>query len=140
LSQNSTCAKNSGVDQRRCAGSDCRHPQSQRAGADHDSNRRQNRWHLQIAERWVAQYNFYVNDRRWGRMVVRMCSYLPFSARVRLNQHHWLANRMREEDIDFEQCSNAFLRCSAPERLQDVADTGRSRSAIKCQMIRLTDE
>jgi hypothetical protein len=60
----------------------------------------QNRWHLQIAQRWVVQYNFYVNDSRWGRMFVRMCPYLPFSARVCLNQHHWLANRLREENIE----------------------------------------
>jgi hypothetical protein len=26
-----------------------------------------NRWHLQIAKRWVVQYNFYINDRNWGR-------------------------------------------------------------------------
>ena len=82
-----------------------------------------NRWHLQIADRWVVQYNFYVYDRRWGRMFVRMCPYLPFSARVCLNQHHWLANRMIEEGIGFEQCSNAFLRCGTPERLQALADT-----------------
>jgi hypothetical protein len=86
-------------------------------------DRKTNRWHLQIADRWVVQYNFYVNDQRWGRMFVRMCPYLPFSARVCLNQHHWLANRMREVDLDFQQCSNAFLRCSTPERLQDLADT-----------------
>jgi hypothetical protein len=54
-----------------------------------------NRWHLQIANRWVVQYNFYINDRQWGRMFVRICPSLPFSARVCLNQHHWLANRMR---------------------------------------------
>jgi hypothetical protein len=77
-----------------------------------------NRWHLQIANRWVIQYNFYIDDRRWGRMFVRICPYLPFSARVCLNQHHWLASRMREEGIDFKQCGNAFTRCSAPERLQ----------------------
>ena len=41
-----------------------------------------NRWHLQIAQRWVVQYNFYVHDSRWGRMFVRLCPYLPFSARV----------------------------------------------------------
>jgi hypothetical protein len=23
-----------------------------------------NRWHLQFAQRWVVQYNFYVNDRQ----------------------------------------------------------------------------
>jgi len=55
-----------------------------------------NRWHLQIADRWIVQYNFYISDQYWGRMFVRMCPYLPFSARVCLNQHHWLANRMRE--------------------------------------------
>jgi len=56
-----------------------------------------NRWHLQIADRWVTQYNFYINDKVWGRIFVRICPYLPFSARVCLNQHHWLANRMRQQ-------------------------------------------
>jgi hypothetical protein len=65
-------------------------------------------------------------------MFVRMCPYLPFSARVCLNQHHWLANRMRVEDIDFEQCSNAFLRCSAPERLQELADTLTAEDLSSC--------
>jgi len=45
-----------------------------------------NRWHLQLAQRWVVQYNFYVNDRHWGRMFVRISPYFPFSARVCLNQ------------------------------------------------------
>jgi Aldo/keto reductase family len=31
-----------------------------------------NRWHLQIADRWVIQHNFYINDRQWGRMFVRL--------------------------------------------------------------------
>src|SRR5438876_3483095 len=39
-----------------------------------------NRWHLQIADRWIVQYNLYVNDQRWGRIFVRICPYLPFSA------------------------------------------------------------
>jgi len=74
-----------------------------------------NRWHLQIADRWIVQYNFYVNDRCWGRMFVRMCPYLPFSARVCLNQHHWLANRMREEAVDFEQCSKRIPQMCFPQ-------------------------
>jgi hypothetical protein len=78
-------------------------------------NKKENRWHLQFAQRWIVQYNFYVNDARWGRMFVRMCPYLPFSARVCLNQHHWLAVRMREEASIF---SNApMLSCAAPIRL-----------------------
>jgi len=59
---------------------------------DSEANRR----HLQIANRWVIQYNFYINDRQWGRMFVRIstCRSPPASASIK--QHHWLANRMRE--------------------------------------------
>jgi hypothetical protein len=41
--------------------------------------------HLEYKQRWVNQYNFYVNDPHWGPMFVRMCPYFPFSARVCLN-------------------------------------------------------
>ena len=95
-------------------------------------NKQDNRWHLQIAQRWVRQYNFYVNDRRWGRMFVRLCPYLPFSARVYLNQHHWLANQLRQEGIGFQQCSNAFLSCKDPRRLQQLADSLTSRDLLTC--------
>src|ERR1700680_5296210 len=91
-----------------------------------------NRWHLQFAQRWVVQYNFYVNDREWGRMFVRICPYLPFSARVCLNQHHWLANRMREEGVDFQQCSNAFRKCAAPQRLQELANSLTAEDLLNC--------
>ena len=95
-------------------------------------DRAANRWHLQFAERWVVQYNFYINDAQWGRMFVRMCPYLPFSARVYLNQHHWLANRMREEGIGFRQSANAFMGCADPERLQELADELTPHDLVSC--------
>ena len=91
-----------------------------------------NRWHLQFAQRWVIQYNFYINDQNWGRMFVRICPYFPFSSRICLNQHHWLANRMREQGIRFKQLTNAFLRCSAPDRLQELADSLTPRDLVTC--------
>jgi hypothetical protein len=90
------------------------------------------RWHLQIAERWVAQYNFYINDQNWGRMFVRICPYFPFSARVCLNQHHWLANRMRDDGIAFKQVANAFIKCALPDRLQELANSLRPRDLVSC--------
>ena len=75
------------------------------------------RGHLEMKRRWVEQYNFYVQDSRWGQMFVRVCPYFPFSARVCLNQHYWLAVRLRERDIHFQQCANAFVQCSDPEAL-----------------------
>src|SRR5208283_5436366 len=91
-----------------------------------------NRWHLQFAQRWVIQYNFYINDRNWGRMFVRVCPYLPFSARLCLNQHHWLANRMREQGIGFKQTANAFLKCAVSERLQELANSLTPRDLVTC--------
>jgi hypothetical protein len=93
---------------------------------------KENRWHLQMAQRWVVQYNFYVNDSRWGRMFVRMCPYFPFSARVCLNQHHWLANRLRDENIDFHKTSNAFLKCGNFDRLQELADSLTAGDLLTC--------
>jgi hypothetical protein len=95
-------------------------------------NKTANRWHLQFARRWVVQYNFYVNDARWGRMFVRVCPYFPFSARLCLNQHHWLAHELRTEGIDFQQCGNAFLKCRIPERLQELADSPTARDLAHC--------
>jgi hypothetical protein len=94
--------------------------------------KKENRWHLQLAQRWVIQYNFYVNDARWGRMFVRLCPYFPFSARLCLNQHHWLAQRMREEKMRFQQGSNAFLQCHQPKRLQELADSLTARDLLQC--------
>ncbi len=44
--------------------------------------KKENRWHLELKQRWVDHYNFYINDDQWGRIFVRVCPYFPFSARV----------------------------------------------------------
>jgi hypothetical protein len=90
------------------------------------------RWHLEYAWRWVTQYNFYLRDREWGRLFVRVCPHFPFSARVCLNQHHWLANRLRAEGIAFRQCGNAFLTCRDPTRLQHLADSLTPHDLARC--------
>ncbi len=88
--------------------------------------------HLEYKQRWVNQYNFYVIDPQWGRMFVRMCPYFPFSARLCLNQHHWLAHRLRQEGIDFEQTTNALLKCADPIRLQKLADSLTPGDLVRC--------
>src|SRR5213082_1354383 len=90
------------------------------------------RWHLEMKRRCVDQYNFYVQDSHWGRMFVRVCPYFPFSARVCLNQHYWLALRLQERGIRFRQCANAFLQCSDPKALQKLADSLTADDLITC--------
>ena len=58
-------------------------------------NKKDNRWHLEYKQRWVDQYNFYLQDADWGRMFIRVCPYFPFPLRLCLNQHYWLAQYMR---------------------------------------------
>jgi hypothetical protein len=88
--------------------------------------------HLEYKMRWVDQYNFYIHDRAWGRMFVRICPYFPFPARVYLNQHYWLAQRLQERGIPFLQCANAFLRCRDPQQLQQLADSLQPRDITRC--------
>jgi hypothetical protein len=95
-------------------------------------NKQDDRWHLWLAQRWVDHYNVYLNDCDWGRMFVRICPYFPFSARLCLNQHHWLARRLQAEGIPFRQCANAFVACSDPARLQALADSLTGRDLRAC--------
>jgi hypothetical protein len=94
--------------------------------------KKENRWHLELKQRWVDQYNFYLNDGEWGRMFVRICPYFPFSARVCLNQHHWIAKRLSQQGIRFKQSTNAFASCSDPALLQEIADSLTAKDLSRC--------
>jgi hypothetical protein len=89
-------------------------------------------WHLETKYRWVKQYNFYIQDALWGRMFVRVCPYFPFSARICLNQHYWLAEKMKQADIRFRQTGNAFRQCSDPKALQKIADSLTAEDLQRC--------
>lgn len=39
---------------------------------------------------------------------------------------------MREEGIAFQQCSNAFLKCGNPKRLQQLADSLTAKDLLTC--------
>jgi hypothetical protein len=94
--------------------------------------KKENRWHLELKQRWVNQFSFYINDSQWGRMFVRVCPYFPFSARVCLNQHHWIANRLKQRGIRFRQSTNAFASCADPKSLQDIADSLDAKDLSRC--------
>ena len=78
---------------------------------------------IEVYTRFVWQYYFYVRDQDWGRMFLRICPYFPFNARICLNQHEWLARRLHDEGISYRKAANAFIQCSKPDRLQQLADS-----------------
>jgi hypothetical protein len=88
--------------------------------------------HLELCQRFVDQYYFYLQDANFGPMFLRLCPYLPFNGRMVINGHDWLACQMRRENIGFRQHGNAFLTCSNPERLQQLADSLSANHVIAC--------
>jgi len=90
--------------------------------------------HIEMQPRFVWQYYFYLQDRDFGRMFLRICPYFPFNARVCINGHEWLARRMQAEGVDFRQCGNAFLTCSDPPRLQRLSAQFSARHVESCAL------
>src|SRR5262249_47324064 len=78
--------------------------------------------HIELLPRFVWQYYFHLRDADFGRMFLRIGPSFPFNARLCINGHEWLACRLRDEGIAFQQCGNAFRTCAQPERLQELAD------------------
>jgi hypothetical protein len=78
--------------------------------------------HIDLKNRFVDQYYFYLNDPDFGRAFFRICPYFPHNSRLCLNGHEWLARQLTQEQIAFTQCGNAFVECAHPQRLQELAD------------------
>lgn len=89
-------------------------------------------YHLELCQRFVDQYYFYLQDANFGPLFLRLCPYLPFNGRLVINGHDWLACQMQRENIRFRQQGNAFLTCSDPARLQQLADSFAPHHVIAC--------
>jgi hypothetical protein len=77
---------------------------------------------IAVERRTVKLYYFYLNDPHCGRMFVRICPYFPFNVSVWLNGHNWLACRLQQEGIAFDQRDNLLVACAQPQRLQELAE------------------
>lgn len=63
---------------------------------------------------------FYVQDREWGLLSLRVQSWLPFSIHVCLNGREWLAKSLRRERIGFVKRDNCFVDVSNLPRAQEL--------------------
>ena len=78
--------------------------------------------HVELVNRFVEHYYFYLEDPEFGRAFFRICPYFPHNSRLCLNGHAWLARQLRKQGIAFVQRGNAFVECADPARLQELAD------------------
>jgi len=65
---------------------------------------------------------FYLIDRQFGFVHVRLASWFPFTLQVYMNGHQWLQRRLDAEGIDYELCENYFLSVAEPETVQRISD------------------
>lgn len=65
---------------------------------------------------------YFVMDREYGLMHVKIQTWLPFTVQVYVNGHEWLARKLSQAGIEFRQVDNAFTWLSDMAAAQRIAD------------------
>jgi len=61
---------------------------------------------------------YYLLDRDFGLMHVKVQTWFPFTVQVYVNGHEWLARKLSRQGIDFRKVDNAFVWLADPQRAQ----------------------
>ena len=78
--------------------------------------------HLQRCSPRCLTLYFYYLDRHFGFMHIRLCTWMPFTIQVYVNQHDWLARQMSAKDIEYRQVENAFVEIGDAAKAQQIAE------------------
>ena len=70
----------------------------------------------------VNHYYFYCIDKDFGPFFIKFCSYFPYTARLCINGHEYLKQKLAQKGIDFEPLDNGILSCDDPKRMQAICD------------------
>lgn len=73
-------------------------------------NRKTHRLGVVRRNRKCLHFYFYVLDREFGFMHVRLQSWFPFGIQIYVNGREWLCRRLDERGIGYERYDNALLR------------------------------
>lgn len=69
----------------------------------------------------VNHYYFYILDRDFGPLFIKICSYFPYSIKVCLNGHEWLKRQLAQRRLSFEALDNGILKAASPGKVQGIA-------------------
>lgn len=70
----------------------------------------------------VNHYYFYILDRDFGPLFIKLCSYFPYTGKVCLNGHEWAKRQLDQRGIRYTALDNGIESCAAPKRLQALCD------------------
>ena len=65
---------------------------------------------------------YFLMDREYGLMHVKIQTWLPFTVQVYVNGHEWLARKLTQAGVKFRQVDNAFTWLSNIAAAQRIAD------------------
>lgn len=65
---------------------------------------------------------YYFLDRDLGLMHVRLQTWAPFTCQIYVNGHEFLARKMAQQNLPFEQIDNCFTHLSDPQAAQRLAN------------------
>lgn len=65
---------------------------------------------------------YYFLDRDLGLMHVRLQTWAPFTCQIYVNGHDFVARKLRQKGLAFEQVDNAFVKLADPPQAQRLAD------------------
>ena len=71
----------------------------------------------------VNHYYFYLLDRDFGPLFIKICSYFPYAIKVCLNGHEWLKRQLTQRGIPHEPLDNGIRSSDDPGRVQRIADS-----------------
>lgn len=77
---------------------------------------------LKNARRKCLCYYFYLIDRQFGLMHIRIQSWFPLVVQICINGHHWLARKLDRHGIGYLKRDNAFAWIADFQRAQRFAD------------------
>jgi hypothetical protein len=67
-------------------------------------------------------YYFYFIDEELGLCYVRVPTWLPCRLQIYFNGHHWLAWKLRRQEMDYKLVDNAFVEIADWKRAQQLAN------------------
>jgi hypothetical protein len=65
---------------------------------------------------------YYFLDRDFGLMHVRLQTWIPFTCQIYVNGHDFVARKLAQKGVKFEQIDNAFVQTDDPGQTQKIAD------------------
>src|SRR5205814_8699035 len=61
-------------------------------------------------------------EEEFGPFFLKVCTYVPYNAKLCINGHEYVKRQLAREGIAFEPLDNGVLSCADPQRLQQICD------------------